>query len=51
MFANWVHTKTMFIHISEREIFFSQNCSKFAVECDWNSKISQNIQKLGILEK
>ena len=23
--------------------------SKFAVECDWNSKISQNVQNLGFL--
>ena len=27
--------------------FFSSNCSKFAVECNWNSKISQNIQNFG----
>ena len=27
--------------------FFSTNCRKFAVECDWNTKISQNVQNLG----
>ena len=32
---------------SEREIIFSPNWSKFAVECDWNRKNSQNVQKLG----
>ena len=46
MFANCVHTKTMFVHLSEREIFFSLNYSEFAVECDWNSKNSQNVQNL-----
>ena len=51
MFANCVHTKTMFIHVSEREIFFSLNCSKFAVECDSNSKNSQNVQNLGFFGK
>ena len=25
--------------------------SKFAVKCDWNSKISQNVQKMGFLER
>ena len=25
--------------------------SKFAVECDWNSKISQNVQNLGFFKK
>ena len=34
MFANCVHTKTISVHVFEREIFFSPNCSKFAVECD-----------------
>ena len=38
MFANGVHAKTMFVHISDREIFSPSNCSKFAVECDWNGK-------------
>ena len=52
MFANCVHTKKMFVHVSEREIFFSLNCSKFAVECDWSGKNSQNVQKFGFfLEK
>ena len=47
VFANYVHTKTMFFHVSEREIFFSLNCSKFAIECDWNSENSQEVQNLG----
>ena len=33
----------MFIHTSER--------FQFAVECDWNSKISQNARKLGFSER
>ena len=38
MFANCVHTRSMFLHVFEREIFFSINFSKIAVECDWNGK-------------
>ena len=30
--------------------FFPPNYSKFAVECDWNNKISQNVQNLGFLK-
>ena len=51
MFANCFHTKTMFVHASEREIFCSLNCRKFAVEFDWNRKNSRNVQNLGFLEK
>ena len=51
MFANYDHTKTTFVHVSEREFCFSLNCSKFAVECDWNSKNSQNFQILGFFWK
>ena len=51
MFSNYVHTKTMFVHVSEREIFFSLDCSKLAVECDWNSENSQNVQSLGFFGK
>ena len=51
MLANCVHTKTMFVHVSDREIFFSLTCGKFAAECHWNSKNSQNVQNLGFLEK
>ena len=40
----------MFVHVSERD-FFSPNCSKFAVECDSNSKIRQNVQILGFFLK
>ena len=36
---------------SEREFSFWLNCSNFAVECDWNSKISQNVQKFGVFFK
>ena len=39
MFANCVH-------FCERENF-SLDCKKFAIECDWNSKNSQNVQNLG----
>ena len=31
--------------------YFSIKYSKFAVECDWNSKNSQNVQDLGFLGK
>ena len=34
-----------FIHVSERE-FFQPNCSKFVIEYDWNTEISQNVQNL-----
>ena len=52
MFANYVHTKTMFVHVSESEVFFSRICSsKFAVECDWSSKNPQNFENLSFLEK
>ena len=47
LFANWARAKTMLAR-SEREFFLS-NCSKFAEECDWNNKISQNVQKLGFM--
>ena len=39
-----------YVHVTEHE-FFSPNCSKFAVECDWNSMISQNVQNLGFFWK
>ena len=31
--------------------FLKPHYSKFAVECDWNSKISQNVQNLSSPEK
>ena len=40
-----------FVHVSDREILFSPNCSKFAVECDCNSKISQKVHNLGFFGK
>ena len=48
MFASWarVNEPTSVVHVSEFHFFFS----KF-VECDWNSKISQNVQNLGFLKK
>ena len=36
---------------SEFENFSSPNVSKFAVECDWSSKISQIRAKIGFYEK
>ena len=33
---------TMLAHVSQRK-FFSSNCVKFAVECNWKSKSSQNL--------
>ena len=43
MNANRLQTKTLFVQVSERE-FLPPNCSKFAVECNWNTKISENVQ-------
>ena len=51
MFANCVHIKTMFVHVSKRETFCQLNCSKFAVECDWNGRNSQNVQNLVFSKK
>ena len=39
------------VHVSEDGNFFSPNCSAFAVECDWNSKTSQNERKLFFFQK
>ena len=48
----WLALKTMLGRVSERENFFPVNCSKVALECDWNSKNSQNVQNFGFfLEK
>ena len=41
---------TMFVRVSERDVF-SANCTQFAVECDWNSRILQNVQSKGFCEK
>ena len=51
MFANWAHVNeaTSVVHVSEN--FFSSNCSKLTVECDWNGKSSRNIQNLGFFKK
>ena len=47
MFANCVHAKSDFgrnVHVSEREILLIPNCSKFAVEYNWNNEVSQSLQ-------
>ena len=46
MFANCVHANIGILFTSEREIIFSPNCIKVAVEGNWNSKIFQNIRNL-----
>ena len=33
-------------HSDCENIFFPKNCSSFAVECNWISQISQNLQRL-----
>ena len=50
MFANWarVNEPTSVVHVSE---FFSSNYTKFGVQCDWNSKNSQNVQKFFLKKK
>ena len=45
MFANCVHVKRYSFAFLNVKVF-SPNCSKFAVECDWNSQNSQNFQNL-----
>ena len=40
-----------FVHATDHENIFRPNCSKFAVECNWNGKNSQNIQILGFFWK
>ena len=50
MFANCVHTKNDVRLRSDPE-FFSPTCNKFAVECDWNNKIPQNVEFLGFFGK
>ena len=50
MFINCIHVKRCsftFLHV----ILFLQNCSNFAVAYDWNGKISENIQNMGLLRK
>ena len=51
MFANCVHANNGILFTSERGIIFPPNHSKFAVECDWNSKNSQNVQSLGFFKR
>ena len=40
----------MFVHIPKSGSF-SLNCSKVAEECNWNSKIPQNVNTLGFFRK
>ena len=40
-----------FVHVTEGEIIFWPNCGKLAVECDSNSKNSQNVLSWVFLEK
>ena len=49
MFANRAHVNesTSVVHVSS----FLSDCSKFAVECDWNGKNSENVQNLGFFKK
>ena len=51
--ANCVHARwRCSFKFLNANTFFIPNCSKFAVECDWNSKISQNERRnLGFLNK
>ena len=52
MFVNCVHaTSASLFTLLNVKLFFWPNCSKFAVECDWNSKNSQNVQNLGFFWK
>ena len=42
----------MFFFLKNNLIFLKiAKYNKFAVECDWNSKISQNVQNLGFFVK
>ena len=49
IFTNLTRAKTMLARYEHE--FFSSNCGNFAVECDWNSKISQNVQNLFFFQK
>ena len=40
MFANWARVNFVVVYVSEYCFI------KFVVECDWNNKISQNVQNL-----
>ena len=46
-FANWARAKNNVGSRFWTWKLFSLNCSKLAVECDWNSKNSQYVRKLG----
>ena len=53
MFANYVHAKRCWPNCSRLLTwkYFLPNFSKIAVEYDWNIKIFQNVQNLGIFGK
>ena len=40
-----------YVQATEREIIFWPNCSKFDVECAWNSETPQNVRNLGLFWK
>ena len=52
-FKNWgFFKKNRWVFQKKILIFFKiAKGSKIAVKCDWNSKISQNVQNLGFLKK
>ena len=37
--------------VSVSETFSSPNCSNFAIECDWISKIPQNVRNFGLFKR
>ena len=41
----------MLVHVSERQTFLSPNCCNFALECNGNSKKSENVRNLGFFGK
>ena len=50
--SNWMKRfLNPFCRLRSRLFTISPNCSKIAVECSWNSKVSQNIKNLGFFEK
>ena len=53
LLANWqcAMWKCPMFKKPDRDSFSTQNCSKFAVECNWDSKFSQNERNLGLFWK
>ena len=48
---NDVHATSASLFTFLNVTFFSSNCRNFAVECDWNSKIYQNVQNFVVFLK